>query len=131
MLDTNVCIEFLRKGSPRLMSRLRKHEPDEIALSGITLAELRFGAAKSSRPVHHELLLAQFCAPLQIVPFDQQAAGAYGQVRADLERRGTPIGPLDTLIAAHALALRVTLVTSNLREFKRVSGLRVEDWLGE
>jgi tRNA(fMet)-specific endonuclease VapC len=129
MLDTNVCVELLRGRAPALFQRLRRYEPDDVGLSSITLAELQYGVAKSARPDHNATLLAQFCAPLAILPFDSPAAEAYGTVRAALERSGTPIGPLDTLIAAHALALNLTLLTNNEREFRRVGGLRVENWM--
>lgn len=128
LFDTNICIELLRAGSRKTLSRLRRYEIDEIAISSITLAELQYGVAKSARPAHHEMLLAQFCAPIAILPFDDVAAEIYGRVRAALERAGTPIGPLDTLIASHALALNLTIVTTNEREFQRVDGLRVENW---
>lgn len=128
MLDTNVCAELLRGRAPRVSKRLRRFALDEIAISSITLAELQCGVAKSARPARHELLLAQFCAPFAIPAFDTLAAETYGRVRAGLEQAGTPIGPLDTLIAAHALALGATLVTNNQREFSRVAGLRTEAW---
>jgi tRNA(fMet)-specific endonuclease VapC len=129
MLDTNVCVELLRGRAPGILRRLRRFAIDEIAISSITLAELQCGVAKSARPARHALLLAQFCAPLAIPAFDTLAAETYGRVRAGLEQAGTPIGPLDTLIAAHALTLAVTLVTNNQREFGRVAGLRVQTWL--
>jgi tRNA(fMet)-specific endonuclease VapC len=129
MLDTNTCIGLLRGGTARVASRMQEHEIDEIAISSITLAELQYGAAKSARPVHHATLLVEFCAPLAILPFDDRAGHTYGRVRTELDRAGTPIGPLDTLIAAHALAERVTLVTNNEREFSRIVGLLVENWI--
>ena len=129
MLDTNVCVELLRGRAPRVYERLRTYEIDEIAVSSITLAELQYGAAKSTRPARHEVLLAEFCAPLAVLPFDTIAAQTYGRVRTALERTGTPIGPLDTLIASHALSLGLTLVTNNEREYLRVMGLHVENWL--
>lgn len=129
MLDTNICIELLRGSSVDLLARFEKYEIDEIGISSITLAELQYGVAKSRRPDHHESLLVLFCAPLAIAPFDPPAAEAYGKTRTALERAGTSIGPLDTLIAAHAISLGVTIVTNNEREFIRVPGLRVENWL--
>ena len=131
MLDTDTCIELIRGQTPRHFQRLRTHPPDAVGMSAITLAELQCGVAKSSRPAHHATLLAEFCAPLAILPFEGSAAETYGSVRANLERAGTPIGPLDTLIAAHALSLQITLVTNNQREFRRVPGLRVENWTKE
>jgi tRNA(fMet)-specific endonuclease VapC len=129
MLDTNICVELIRGRAGRVFQRLRRHRVDEVAISSITLAELQYGVAKSARPEHHALLLAEFCAPLSIPPFDDRATEIYGQTRAALEREGTPIGPLDTLIAAHALSLGATLITNNEREFRRVPGLAVENWL--
>ena len=129
MLDTNACVDLIRGKAPRLFGRLQRLKVDEAAMSSITLAELQYGVAKSSDPARHEDLLTQFCAPLAIMPFDSAAAETYGRMRAELERAGTPIGPLDTLIAAHALALDVTLVTGNEREFARVKGLHVEKWV--
>ena len=129
MLDTNICEALIRGGAPRVFDRLRQHRADDVAISSITLAELQYGVAKSARPAHNAVLLAEFCAPLAILPFDNQTAEIYGSVRMALELAGTPIGPLDTLIAAHALALGMTLVTNNQREFQRVAGLRIEDWL--
>ncbi|MCA9310060.1 MAG: type II toxin-antitoxin system VapC family toxin [Phycisphaerales bacterium] len=128
LLDTNTCIDLLRGRGNAIAERMRGHDPDAIAISSITLAELQFGAAKSSRPAHHESLLIGFCAPLAILPFDDRAAESYGRTRRALEMAGTPIGPLDTLIAAHALSLHLTLVTDNTREFERIAGLRVENW---
>lgn len=129
MLDTNICVELIRGRAPRVFHRLRRHGVDATGISSITLAELQYGASRSAHPARHAILLAEFCAPLAILPFDDRAAEAYGSVRAALERGGKPIGPLDTLIAAHALSLDVTLITNNEREFARVANLRVENWL--
>ena len=102
-----------------------------VGISSITLSELEFGVARSTRPQQNKLALAHFLAPLEILPFDDQAAAQYGPIRALLESNGTPIGPLDTLIASHALALDSTLVTNNIREFARVPKLVIEDWFGD
>ena len=128
MLDTNICFEMLRGSAALVASRMRKHEIEAIGLSSITFAELLYGVARSARRAHHETLLIQFCAPLAVLPFDDRAAESYGRLRAALERAGNPIGPLDTLVAAHAQAINATLVTNNEREFSRVAGLRVENW---
>ncbi len=128
MLDTNICNDLLRTRTRGVPSRLRRFKIDEVAISTITFAELQHGAAKSARPAHHAMLIAEFCAPLAIASFDHRAAETYGAVRAALERAGTPIGPLDTLIASHALSLGASLVTNNQREFARVDGLLVEPW---
>lgn len=128
LFDTDICVQLLRGKEPGLFARLRKLKVDVVAISTITLAELQFGVARSARPDHHATLLAQFLAPLAIVPFDAMAAQAYGAMRTTVERNGCPIGPLDTLIAAHALSIPCTLVTRNQREFRRVEGLHLETW---
>jgi len=128
LLDTNACIEVIRGRSPRVLSRLKQCAPGTVALSSITLGELYYGVARSSDPTRNLLALTQFCAPLDLLPFDDRAAAAYGAVRQELERIGFPAGPLDTLIAAHALSAGTVLVTDNVREFRRVKGLTVENW---
>ncbi|MBC7700357.1 type II toxin-antitoxin system VapC family toxin [Aquabacterium sp.] len=127
LLDTNICIYTIKQMPPAVIEQLRQHAADTLAVSSITAAELYFGVAKSGS-ARNRLALSQFLSGLQIMPFDQQAAEVYGDVRAHLERAGTPIGPLDTQIAAHALALGFTMVTNNTREFERVPGLKVENW---
>jgi tRNA(fMet)-specific endonuclease VapC len=129
LLDTSICVELIRREPDHLFAKLRSLLPGGAGVSSITLAELRYGAAKSRDPAANRLMLVQFLAPLRVSSFGRRAASVYGQVRADLERIGQPIGPLDTLIAAHALSLNLTLVTNNEREFRRVRGLRVENWL--
>ncbi len=128
MLDTNVCVDLLRGSAPHLSERLQECQIGEVAISAITLAELQHGVFKSSNPQRNSEAVISLCIPLKILPFDTVAAETYGQVRATLERAGTPIGPLDTLIAAHAQATGCTLVTNNEREFRRVAGLAVENW---
>lgn len=128
LLDTNVCIAVIRQRPESALRRLRGKQVGQVGLSTITLAELEFGAAKSQQPARARAALREFLLPLEVVPFDEAAADAYGTVRAAMEKKGRPIGPLDTLIAAHALALGTVLVTNNTREFRRVPGLSVEDW---
>ena len=118
LLDTNVCVDLLRGRGTQIRSRLGPLPSTDVGVSSITLAELNYGVAKSSDPLRHETILAQVVGPLPIVPFGVVAAERYGAIRADLERRGRPIGPLDVLIAAHALSLDATLVTNNEREFR-------------
>jgi tRNA(fMet)-specific endonuclease VapC len=130
MLDTNVCIAIIRRQPETAIRRLRGKSIGQVGVSAITVAELQYGAAKSSRPEQARSALSEFLLALEVVPFDEQACVGYGVVRAKLESSGKPIGPLDTLIAAHALSLGVVLVTNNVREFRRVPGLAVEDWLG-
>jgi tRNA(fMet)-specific endonuclease VapC len=128
LLDTNICIYLIKKRPHRLMEKFNAYSVGEIGVSSITVAELQYGVRKSQHPVKNQQALQQFLLPLVIADFDEQAAIAYGEVRAVLEAQGTPIGPLDTLIAAQAISLDVTLVTNNVREFSRVQGLRFENW---
>jgi len=128
LLDTNVCIAIINRDE-RVRPHLEQHAPSALRLSAITLAELRFGVAKSTQPKRAVANLNVLFSKVGVVPFDDAATARYGELRALLERRGAPIGPLDTLIAAHALSLRWALATHNVREFRRVPGLEVADWL--
>jgi tRNA(fMet)-specific endonuclease VapC len=126
MLDTDT-VSYALRGLRDVPARLLEHRPSELCMSAITLAELRYGAdCRRSRRLH--ALIDTFAATVPAVPFDQTAALQFGRVAATLAQQGKPIGPLDTLIAAHALALNVTLVTNNLRHFTQVRGLRTENW---
>jgi tRNA(fMet)-specific endonuclease VapC len=129
LLDTNIVIDILRNSDSPALKRLVRLLPDKVAISAITMAELEYGVYKSSNPARNAQRLIQACTPLTILPFDNEAAAAYGLIRSQLEAKGTPIGPMDTLIAAHAVSRKATLVTNNLREFKRIKNLRVENWL--
>jgi tRNA(fMet)-specific endonuclease VapC len=128
MLDTNICIYAIKHRPPEVMDALRAHESAGLGVSSITVAELYFGAGRSGS-ARNLAALHQFLEPLELADFDHPAAAAYGRLRATLEAAGTPIGPLDTQIAAHALALGVTLVSNNTREFQRVPGLALVDWV--
>lgn len=127
LLDTDTCIYALKRNTAVIGNMLSRSRSD-IGVSVVTEAELRTGAAKSSTPAKTLHLVENFLGPLTIVEFTSADATAYAQIRAKLERAGTPIGPLDTLIAAQAVARKLTLVTNNQREFGRVSGLRLENW---
>ena len=128
MLDTNICIYIIRKKLDGILRRLQRRRVSDIGVSAITLSELEYGVAKSTKPQQNKLALAEFLAPIEILPYDDMAAQQYGELRADLERKGAPIGSLDMLIAAHALSLKCVLVTNNEIEFRRVPGLKVENW---
>jgi tRNA(fMet)-specific endonuclease VapC len=128
MLDTNICIYVIREKPAGVLRRFRQTNVKDVCISSITLGELEYGVNRSSQPGRNKLALAAFLAPIQVSPFEDMAAQAYGQVRAVLEKQGTPIGSLDTLIAAHALSLDCTLVTNNEKEFRRVPGLHVQNW---
>ncbi len=127
MLDTNICIYIIKKNQG-VLKRLMQLKPEDICISSVTFAELTYGVEKSSERKRNALALAMFLSGIEVVSFDSAAAGAYGAVRAQLEKGGTPIGPLDTMIAAHGLSLGLTVVTNNMREFERVQGLKVENW---
>jgi tRNA(fMet)-specific endonuclease VapC len=128
MLDTNICIYLIKQRPPSLLARFRSFPIGDIGISVITMAELEYGASKSSQPKKNREALEQFTSPLEVAAFDRQTTVAYGKIRAALEHKGRPIGALDFLIAAHALSLGVRLITNNEKEFRRVPGLRVENW---
>lgn len=128
MLDTNICIYLMKQQPAGLIRRMRDIDLSTIRISSVTVAELQYGVARSARQEQNALALAVFLAPLQVEPFHDAAAAAYGPIRATLERAGTPIGSMDLLLAAQAVASGYTLVTNNVREFQRVPGLKVENW---
>jgi tRNA(fMet)-specific endonuclease VapC len=128
LLDTNVCIRVLNGSSPEVVAKLRELDPGDVVISAVVRAELVYGARKSRHVAANLRLVEAFCEPFLCLPFDAGSADAYGEIRADLERLGQPIGPNDFLIAASALAHSLTLVTHNTSEFARVPGLTVEDW---
>ena len=128
LLDTNICIHVINAKPPAVLERFRQHRMGEIGLCSVVAAELAYGVAKSGSARNRQAL-EMFLAPLIILPFDDAALWAYGDLRAELERKGTPIGALDTMIAAHALSQQSTLVTNNTREFARVPGLALENWV--
>ena len=127
MLDTNI-VAFAKNNRPEVvLERMRRFDPGDLCISVVTLAELEYGVFNSSNPERNQLALTLFLANIDVIPFDD-AAVEYGRIRADLRRKGTPIGANDLMIAAHAKSLGMTLVTNNTREFSRVEGLMLEDW---
>ena len=128
ILDTNICIYIIKKKPIQVFDKFKDLPLGSVGISSITLAELAFGAKKSAQSEKNQIALNQFLIPLDIVEFDTNAAIEYGKIRAELERVGTPIGPLDMLIASHVKSLELTIVTNNEKELKRVSGLKVENW---
>ena len=129
MLDTNICIYIIRQKPPEVLKRFQEYQIGDIVISSTTLAELRYGVAKSRYREKNAEALEEFIIPLEIFPFGEAAALAYGEIRSLLENAGTPIGAMDLLIAAHAISLQVPLVTNNPREFSRIPGLTVVDWM--
>jgi tRNA(fMet)-specific endonuclease VapC len=128
LLDTDTCIYIINRRPPKVFEHFAGRQIGDIAISSITGAELSFGVAKSGSE-RNLLALDKFLAPLEILPFGEAAMRVYGPLRSELERQGRPIGAMDLLIAAQALALGYTLVTNNRREFERVAGLRLENWV--
>jgi tRNA(fMet)-specific endonuclease VapC len=128
LLDTNICIHIINARPAAVLERFRQYRMGEIGVSSVVAAELAYGVVKSGSSRNRQAL-EMFLAPLIILPFDEAVIWAYGELRAELERRGTPIGSLDTMIAAHAIRQQALLVTNNTREFARVPGLRLENWV--
>lgn len=128
MLDTNICINTIKHKPPEVIKAFLCHEPDDMCISSITYGELMHGVEKSQAVERNRAAITLFLSAISILPFDSDAAEEYGAVRADLERKGTPIGPMDMLIAGHARSRGLILVTNNTREFFRVNELEVEDW---
>jgi tRNA(fMet)-specific endonuclease VapC len=127
-LDSSACVTALRLPLGEVPSQWERWSAGDVAISSIVAAELEVGVHKSQRPEIQRARLSFLFARLRIDPFDEVAAQHYGEIRAELEKKGMPIGPLDLLIAAHARSLGVTLITANVGEFKRVKGLKVLAW---
>ena len=128
MLDTNICIYTIKHKPPEVIKAFLCHEPDDMCISSITYGELMHGVEKSQAVERNRAAITLFLSAISILPSDSDAAEEYGAVRADLERKGTPIGPMDMLIAGHARSRGLILVTNNTREFFWVNELEVEDW---
>jgi len=128
MLDTNICIYVLKNHPPKLRERFNRLA-EALCISSITLGELHYGAEKSERRLENLQAIAHFSALLEVLPFSPKAAGHYGQMRAELERAGRVCGPHDMLIGAHSRSEGLIVVTNNVREFKRMPGLRIENWV--
>ncbi len=129
LLDTNICIYIINSKPAKIVSKFNNYHPGELSISSVSVAELRYGAAKSHATEKNNLALNQFLLPLEIINFDHNTALFYGKLRTQLERKGKPIGPLDTLIAATALAYDLILVTNNMQEFKRIEELKLQNWI--
>lgn len=128
MLDTNICIYIMKNKPEKVLRRFKEELNNGIGISSITLAELEYGMKHSSNPAQNERALLRFLVPLSVLPFGAGAASEYGAIRTFLQNNGTPIEPLDMLIAAHAKSEGLVMVTNNVREFERVPGLEIENW---
>jgi tRNA(fMet)-specific endonuclease VapC len=128
MLDTNICIYVMKNYPPALLDRFNA-AAEQLCISSITLGKLHYGAEKSDRRSHNRLAIEHFTARLEVLPFSTKAAAHHGQIRAELERRGRTAGAYDMLIGGHARSEGLVVVTNNMREFARMPGLRVENWI--
>lgn len=127
-LDTNICIYFLKGEYPPIKKRLETKKPSDIKIPSVVKAELLFGAEKSQKATENQRKIMSFLSPFEVLPFGDSETGAYARIRAQLEKKGTPIGANDMLIAAIVMADKGTLVTNNEKEFGRVKGLKVQNW---
>jgi tRNA(fMet)-specific endonuclease VapC len=128
LLDTSICIYIIKQQPANVLERFLVYQIGDIGISSITLSELRCGVAKSARREENTKALDEFITPLEVVAYDEAAANVYGEIRATLEKAGTPIGSMDMLIAAHAVSLGIPLVTNNTGEFLRVPSIHLIDW---
>ena len=129
MLDTNICIYIMNRRPLEVIRRFKQFDVGDIGISSITVSELYYGVNKSQNPEKNLQRLTDFLMPFDVIPYDEDAANVYGRIRVQLQRQGQLIGPMDLLIAAHALSRDLILVTNNDREFRRVAGLTVENWV--
>ncbi len=130
LIDTNICIYIMNQHPVAVIEKFKQFDTGEVGISAISVSELQYGVAKSTRKKENQQRLNEFLVPFEIVPYDRKVAKYYGEIRAQLEKQGIVIGPLDMLIAAHALSRDLVLVTNNGREFERVAHLNVENWVG-
>ena len=128
LLDTNACVDYLTGRYPRVVARIQRSSPEDLCLTSVVVAELRYGADHSARRRTNHARIDALLEEIECLDFDLKAAATYGRVRARLEADGTPIGPNDMLIAAHALSRGLSVITDNAGEFRRVKGLKVENW---
>ncbi len=131
LLDTNICIFVINNRPEAVRRKMQGISVGEVGISSVSVSELLYGVARSIQVERNQAALDKFLMPLEILAYDESAARRYGVIRAFLESKGTPIGPMDLMIAAHALSMDLTVVTNNVREFQRVPGLKVEDWTVE
>lgn len=129
MLDTNICIYIIKNKPTVIAKKFQSFQIGDIAVSSIVLSELAFGVYNSAYLQRNLSALQEFMQPIEILAYDENAAYAYGEIRAHLKQKGSPIGQLDIMIAAHAVSLNAVLVTNNVKKFSRVKNLRCENWV--
>ncbi len=128
LLDTNICIYIIKKKPAKVIEHFKIYRPGDIGISSISVSELNFGVEKSSKPEINKIALAEFLQPLIVIDYTKEDADSYGKIRTELEKKGTPIGSMDLLIAAQAISNGLILVTNNESEFRRVKGIKLENW---
>ena len=131
MLDTNICIYAVKHKPEKVFQKLQEVDPEDVCVSSVTYAELVHGVEKSAAVEKNRLALSMLLANIEILNFDVDAADSYGKIRAGLEKKGMPIGPLDMMTAGHAMSKGYTVVTNNVKEFSRIPDLKIEDWAAE
>lgn len=129
LLDTNICIYIIKKKPVKVLETLKSRFNEGIYISAITVAELEYGISKSIYPEKNRIALIEFLSIFNIVPYDDIDAVAFGNIKSYLEKKGNSIGPMDLLLASQAISKNLTFVTNNEKEFNRVSGLRIENWI--
>jgi tRNA(fMet)-specific endonuclease VapC len=129
MLDTNICIYIIKKRPISLLEKFNSIPKNSLCISVVTYAELQYGVERSSSKKMNQEIIKDFISRLSVLSWDMEAAGHYAKIRSNLEKKGTPIGNMDLMIAAHALSQKCTIVSNNLREFKRVQDLKYENWV--
>ncbi len=130
LIDTNICIYIMNNRPLDVIKKFKQLNLGEIGVSAITVSELQYGVAKSTHPKENQHRLDEFLSPIEILAYNEIAARIYGEIRFQLEKRGESVGPLDLLIAAHAISQNLIVVTNNDKEFKRIKNLEVENWTG-
>ncbi len=130
LIDTNICIYIMNKRPPEVIQKFKNIVIGQVGISSITVSELQYGVSKSKLREQNSKRLEEFLTPFQILPYDEDASKYYGEIRSQLESKGLIIGPLDLLIAAHALSQDLVLITNNEKEFKRIPLLKIENWVG-
>ena len=129
LLDTNICIYIIKQKPIEVFKKFRQCQIGDIGISSITMSELEYGVQKSGNPEKNKIALQEFLFPIEVIDYDYNASITYGKIRSFLEKKGTPIGALDTLIASHALSINIPIITNNEKEFLRVPNLQVENWV--
>jgi tRNA(fMet)-specific endonuclease VapC len=131
LIDTNICIYIINDHPPEVIQKFREIGVGNICISSITVSELQYGACKSKQIKKNIKRLDEFLSPFEILAYDENASHYYGRIRSQLEKQGNIIGPLDMLIAAHAISRELAIITNNTKEFRRIRSLKVENWVGK